>query len=167
MSFDGIDDAVEISTDSMEPNGGSVCLWVWAEGFSATHYYLFGHTIGSWSNRIQLYIDDLEGGLDLGLGDLHYRHTNIDIVEFNKWYHIALTWNGIEYAVYVNGTRQINGSYAGLSTLDSYADIGNTGYRTDRHEAFSGIIDEVRIYTRALTTDKVLAVFSSAGRKIY
>jgi hypothetical protein len=44
--------------------------------------------------------------------------------------------------------------------LSTYADIGNTGYRSDRHEAFMGSIDDVRIYNRALSSSEISGVYS-------
>ncbi|GAI84368.1 unnamed protein product, partial [marine sediment metagenome] len=56
---------------------------------------------------------------------------------------------------------------SGLSTLETYADIGNNGNRAYRTEAFNGIIDGVRIYNRALSTDEVLELYNSAPPAIF
>jgi hypothetical protein len=161
LRFDGIDDAVEIKTDRLDPNAGSISLWAYAEAFSSMPHYLFGHTASfKWSNRIQLYISDPNGNLALGLGDVHFRHTGIEKLDLNRWYHIALTWNGKTYEVYVNGVLKASGLYTGLSQLSAFADIGNDGNPVYRDESFCGIIDEVRIYSRALTPIEVLYLFN-------
>jgi hypothetical protein len=161
LRFDGIDDAVEIKTDRLDPNAGSISLWAYPETFSSMPHYLFGHT-GSfkWSSRIQLYISDPNGNLALGLGDVHFRHTGIEKLDLNRWYHIALTWNGKAYEVYVNGVLKASGNYTGLSQLSAFADIGNDGNPVYRDESFCGIIDEVRIYSRVLTPIEVLYLFN-------
>jgi hypothetical protein len=161
VQFDGIDDAVEIPTTGWNVNSGTITLWANAADLSGVRY-LFGHNVGtsSWSNRIQLYTD--EGNLALGLGDSHVAITGIRTLTPETWYHIALTWDGTNYAVYTNGIEDVNGSYTGLTTLNTIADIGNTGNTSSRNEAFNGIIDEVRVYNRALSANEVQALFNDA-----
>ena len=162
VRFDGTDDAVEIGTADLNISSGTITLWAYAESFSGSHHFLFGHMTQPWSNRIQIYTDDAEGYLDLGLGDSHIRHANIENLDTQRWYHIAVTWDGTNYVVSVDGTAKATGTYTGLSTLETYADIGNNGYASNRIEAFNGIIDEVRIYNRALTADEILDLFNDA-----
>jgi hypothetical protein len=162
VRLDGGDDAVEIGTANLSVNSGTITLWAYAESFSNTHHFLFGLANQPFSNRVQLYTDDAEGYLDLGLGDSHARHTNIENLDTQTWYHIALTWDGSNYLVYVNAVPKANGTYTGLSTLETYADIGNNGYSAGRNEAFGGNIDEVRIYNRALSADEILVLFNEA-----
>ncbi|HUW20065.1 MAG TPA: right-handed parallel beta-helix repeat-containing protein [Sedimentisphaerales bacterium] len=168
LRFDGIDDAVEIGAGELDANCGTISLWAYPEGFSATPHYLFGHTLTTdpWSDRIQLYAGDQSGNLTLGLGDSHFLHTNIQTLEIHKWYHICLTWNENAYVVYVNGTPKANGSYAGLSALASFADIGNDGSTKYRNESFNGVIDEVRVYNRALGAGEISELWASAQAKL-
>ncbi|MHC4148426.1 MAG: LamG-like jellyroll fold domain-containing protein [Planctomycetota bacterium] len=160
VSFDEDNDAIEIAIGGLDANHGTIALWAYAEDLSATRYF-FGHTIASWSNRIQLYAD--QGGLGLGLGDAHATATDIDVLALQTWYYIALTWDGANYSVYVNGIEKASGSYTGLASLNTIADIGNTGNASYRSQAFNGIIDEVRLYGRALTADRVLELYNEAA----
>ncbi len=163
LSFDGADDAVEVPTANFSATGGTIAMWASAANFAPTAKYLFGHASQPWSNRIQLYTDDTEGYLDLGLGDSHSRHTRIQNLDSQRWYHIALSWNGTNYVVYVDGAAGATGTYSGLSALETYADIGNNGDRSDRTEAFNGIIDEVRVYNRPLSPAEVAELYSAGG----
>ena len=100
----------------------------------------------------------MDGGnnqLDLGLGDSHTRDTNIATLSADTWYHIALTWDGTNYIVYIDGDNDANGTYSGLSSIGSYADIGNTGNSSDRAEAFQGKLDQVRIYDKVLSQSEI------------
>jgi len=161
LRFDGVDDAVQIGTDNLNVSGGTITFWIYPESFSSTGQFLFGHATQPWSNRIQLYTDDASGNLDLGLGDSHTRHTNIQDLNTNIWYHITLTWDGTNYVVYVDGGAKASGTYTGLPILETYADIGNNGYSSNRSEAFSGIIDDVRIYNRALNAAEVSELYDA------
>jgi hypothetical protein len=147
-------DHVEIPTTGMSASTGTVSLWGRLEGTQSGKRFFFGHTStpGSWVNRIQLYMNSGDNQLDLGLGDSHSRYTNIQTLSAGTWYHIALTWDGSNYIVYVDGISKASGTYTGLSTLGSYADVGNNGGNTAaRIEAFQGLLDEVRIYDAALS----------------
>jgi hypothetical protein len=100
-------------------------------------------------------MDNADTMLDLGLGDSHARHQEIMSLTTETWYHVALTWEGGNYAVYVNGEEKANGSYTGLDALNTVADIGNDGNTDGRTEAFNGLLDDVRIYDRALSADEM------------
>ena len=154
LDFDGADDAVQISTSDMDVSNGTVAMWVYPYGFTSKDF-IFGHTSQPpWANRIQLYCHS-DGQLDLGMGNNPAVATNIKTLSADQWYHIALTWNGSTYNVYVDGINESNGSYSGLTTLNSYLDIGNTGYRADSSESFYGIIDDVHLYNRVLDVDDI------------
>jgi hypothetical protein len=157
LEFNGDNTAVQISTKDMNPLQGTISLWVNAYGFDAFHHYLFGHTfqMEPWGNRIQLYTNDENGGLDLGLGDAHSRHTNIEKLLTHRWYNVTLTWDGTSYVVYVDGLPKADGSYAGSPILGPIADIGNNGIPISRDESFRGLIDDVRIYNHVLDANDI------------
>ncbi len=160
LSFDGVDDAVQIGTGNLNVSSGAIAFWAYAENFADSTQFLFGHATQPWANRIQLYTNDTSGSLGLGLGDSHTRHQNIQNLNTNTWYHVTLTWHGTNYVVYVDGQAKANGTYTGLSVLGSYADIGNNGNSSERNEGFNGLVDEVHIYNRALSATEVQAVYN-------
>ena len=163
LSFDGTASAadyVEISTADISLAAGTVAMWgnLLPDPQAPDTRYFFGHTtIPPWNSRIQLYMDNADNVLDLGLGDSHSRHQDIMSLTTETWYHVALTWDGANYVVYVNGQEKANGSYTGLDTLNPVADIGNDGRSDDvgRTEVFNGLLDDVRIYDRALSADEI------------
>jgi len=151
ISLDGGDDAVEIPTTGWDAGSGTLSLWAYAQDLSDTQFF-FGHTANS-SNRIQLYT--VAGNLILGLGDDLTLHTGIETLDTNVWYNLALTWNGTNYSVYVDGIEKAAGAYSGLTTLNSYADIGNYGLASSRDAAFDGLIGDVRMYNRTYSAAEV------------
>jgi hypothetical protein len=164
LSFDGDDDYVEIRTTSVSASEGTVELWAKASGFSAAHHYFWGHTTTPvWTNRIQLYTNDEAGNLDLGLGDNHSRATNIQDLDVGVWYHIVLTWDGTNYVVYLDGISKASGTYTDLTSIHSFADIGNNGDAGTRNEALNGTIDEVRIYNKNLNVKEISDLYNNYG----
>jgi len=163
LAFDGTAsdaDYVEISSECISTTAGTLAVWgqLGPEPQAPATRYFFGHTtIPPWGNRIQLYMDNSDTILDMGLGDSHNRHKDIETLATETWYHVALTWDGGNYVVYVNGEEKANGSYTGLDALNTVADIGNDGRNdeTNRTEAFNGLLDDFRIYDVALPAAEI------------
>lgn len=90
-----------------------------------------------------------------------------DSVSQNTWYHVAFTFNGGtagaagDLKLYVNGTyvaqNSTNGSFAGLEDKASDFTIGeyDSNDTESNNTAFTGYIDEVKIYSSALTADQI------------
>ncbi len=166
ISMDGrqgqVADYVEIPMDGMQPTEGSVVFWAKLNDNpqSPGTRYCFGHTtLPPCKNRIQLYLDNGDRRLDLGLGDSHARRTGIHILEVGQWYHIALTWNRGTYRVYMDGELKATGDYSGLSTFQGMAHLGNNGNSTP-NQLFHGALDELYLYARALTQEDIRSLLS-------
>jgi len=83
-------------------------------------------------------------------------------ISLDTWYHMAGTWDGTNEYVYLNGVQVDSGSY-GITppnTLGYKVDIGYGQYGP-RH--FDGIIDEIRIYNRALTPEEVFQNYATVA----
>ncbi|MHA2332664.1 MAG: DUF2341 domain-containing protein, partial [Candidatus Hodarchaeales archaeon] len=163
--FSNLNEYINVGTSGFNDNSGTVEIWGLAYGFSdyPEGTYLFGHTTEpSWNNRIQIYVDDTANGyLDIGLGDQHDLSENITILNLDTWYHIVLSWNGTNYAVYVNGVLKANGTYTGLTAIHSFVDIGNNGDSSDREEAWNGILDEIRVSSVDRTVDWIATEYNN------
>jgi glucose/arabinose dehydrogenase len=72
----------------------------------------------------------------------------------NTWSHLAMTWDGLTRRIYLNGTQVASGALTGTAvTSTSPLRIGGN---TIWSEWFTGQIDEVRIYNRALSAAEVV-----------
>jgi len=166
VTFGARSEYVQVGTNNWDAGKGTIMLWAYPESFSQKDaYYLFGHTTQpAWNNRIQLYITP-DGNLNLGLGNTHTQALGIAALPLNTWSHVGLTWDGSNYVVYVDGVSKAQGSYAGLSTFNSVANIGNAGNDMERTYGFSGKIDEVQVYNKALSATEIQALMNkpSAG----
>ncbi|MHC4807833.1 MAG: LamG-like jellyroll fold domain-containing protein, partial [Planctomycetota bacterium] len=154
---------VTFPTTGMSATAGTIALWGYLDDPQPGQTrYFFGHTtIPSWANRIQIYMDDPTNMLDIGLGYTHSHAIDLLSLETQTWYHIALTWDDAgTCVVYINGEEMTRGPYSGLTTLNTEADIGNNGDRDGRDQGFGGLIDEVRLYNRALTQAEIQKVMT-------
>jgi hypothetical protein len=77
----------------------------------------------------------------------------------NTWTHVALTYDSIALRLYVNGTQVATAARTGaVQTSTNPLWIGgNNPYG----EYFQGLIDEVRVYNRALTQTDIQADMNS------
>lgn len=158
QTFDATNTYQTLSTAGWNLSANTITLWANPGNLSGSHY-IFGHTTpGAWGNRIQIYLRD--STLSLGLGDTHSLQTNLATLQTDQWYFISLSWNGINYTVKVNDQIVGSGTYTGLTALEPFADIGNNGMVTDRTEPFVGIIDDVRVYNRALSNTETNAIYT-------
>ena len=73
----------------------------------------------------------------------------------NTWTHVALTYDGATLRLYINGTQVASRAATGaIQTTNSPLWIGgNSPYG----EYFQGLIDEARVYNRALTQAEIQA----------
>jgi hypothetical protein len=90
----------------------------------------------------------------------------------DRWHHIAATYDGKTLRCYIDGVEKSRPATSPGPLKKSTWDlcIGNSvvDYGTGEFLAYDGLIDEVRIYNRALTTDeiKALATATHAGADI-
>jgi hypothetical protein len=72
----------------------------------------------------------------------------------NVWTHVALTYDGSQLRLYVNGVQVASKARAGAIQTPGSNPLwigGNVPYG----EYFRGVIDEVRVYSRALSAGEI------------
>lgn len=76
--------------------------------------------------------------------------------EPNRWTHVVVTWDGAMLRMYLDGELQAERPRTGFPNPNPYpVIIGNFEYPTCHGCNFGGIIDEVRIYDRALSQAEI------------
>ncbi|MBW8038931.1 MAG: hypothetical protein FVQ85_02905 [Planctomycetes bacterium] len=162
LNFDGSNNLsrVVIPTSGMTTAMGTVSVWanltepqIRGGGRNGSGYF-FGCDNGG-INKILLYMSNSNTQLDMKVGN----HGEINLITLNTgiWYHIALTWNTGAYAVYVNGLMLDTGSYSGLVSLPSTADIGNNG--SSSTQSFHGLMGDVQVYDKSLSTTEIQELY--------
>jgi hypothetical protein len=69
-----------------------------------------------------------------------------------NWHHVGLTWDGAARALYVDDVKVAEDTLGSLAGQDTTLYVGASGPAKRGRAAtfFSGLIDEVRIYNRAV-----------------
>jgi hypothetical protein len=82
-----------------------------------------------------------------------------------EWYHVAATYNGSTCAIYVNGvdvtTVSSDTASGDINNTSSALRIGAEG-GSSPGSYFSGVIDEVQIFNRALSATEVKSLYNAA-----
>lgn len=172
FEFDGVDDVAD--TDLTLPAQGTLELWVNPTSLSHDHGIIgtFGKANGD--DRLWLKVTGPEGGiggpnrLRVNLGSCCAADIDISSpLALETWTQLALTFDYIldDYVLYVNG------QIAGTTTVSRDAPTGKLsfgGLNSTWGESlfFGGLVDEVTLYDRVLTTNEIEAVFNagSAGK---
>lgn len=82
----------------------------------------------------------------------------------NTWYHLAATYNGSQASLYVNGQLKATYSITGkIGTSDYPLQIGHFYNRGFGGGEFNGLIDEIRIYNRGLTSSEIAAIYNAGS----
>jgi hypothetical protein len=166
LNFDGSNNLsrVMIPTSAMATTAGTIAIWAnltepqIRDGDRNGSGYFFGCDNGG-NDKILLYMSNSDTQLDMKVGN--QGENNIVTFSTETWYHIALTWNAGTYAVYVNGLNLDTGSYGGLATLPSTADIGNNG--SSSTQSFHGLMGDVQLYDKSLSAAEIQELYQDGS----
>ena len=112
----------------------------WAEAWSFSAYY--------WGQLgLSFYVDGKGSPEQIWGG----------VLEINKWSYIAFTFDGKNVRIYVDGVMKAEKVWDNPVTLNKFANTPlYIGARKD-NDFFSGKLDEVKIFKRALSLDEIMA----------
>ena len=90
--------------------------------------------------------------------------TNVDMqtddITYNQWYHVALSYDGANTWLYLNGVVADSGSYVGTLRYTGATQSFAIGNSVGGGCGYSGLVDEVRYYERALTLSEIASLAS-------
>jgi len=159
LSFDGVDDYVQVADSSeLRPTTFTYGLWFYRRSHDANYEGI----IVKWTQAYQgvLIESRATGNLRILMGKGGSGSDYITIVEKSinnyQWYHLALTYDGADAILYLNGTAETPVPTAFEASSSSLL----IGKRDDVVQGcFDGTIDEVRIYNRALSANEIETLF--------
>lgn len=183
LMLDGVDDYVSIPDNDFLSfgNGGTdspftIEAWVNPETLagSSDGNWILNKRDGGAGAEYQLAI--YEKGVWFGVfgGTTNYiGKISTNLLSTGSWYHIVGTYDGSKnlsgLKIYINGIEQntsdrVGGTYTGMSNGLSPVIIGKGGW--DSGVEFDGVIDSIRVYSRALGAHEVLSNYNTSGIEI-
>ena len=149
----------------------SISFWVNSNSLTLQELYSNHSRNTAWSG-IRIY-KDTSGFINFMIGKNTGTTANTDYKIItgttnvtNTWAHVCATWDGVNMKLYVNGTQEATAAWAnapvysddynyhaiGSSSLERYSGLNNH---------LSGLIDDVAIFTRVLTTGEITELQSA------
>lgn len=158
LAFDGINDYVAVN-DMDYTNQMSGALWVILNDVFPQQIFI-GQTDGVSNVEVQMQLQGTAGG-----GKFRIRVSTTagaDIVNSTTvpvagvWYHVAWTYDGNSLRMYVNGAEETNVvQNLGVGNISDVNLTYGIGARNTGALSTNGVIDDVRIYNRALSPTEV------------
>jgi len=163
LSFDGSDYVLVNDSSSLEITLVTLEAWVKSPNSPGNYKYIAGKSYGGGWGSYHLYTGP-SGGLRFYIGHNGGYVASPDAgtgIWDNNWHHIVGTYDGSSVKLYVDGTEISGGTIStediAYNSEDFYIGSYGTGYY------FNGLIDEVKIYNRALDSDEVLEHYNAVG----
>lgn len=143
---------------SLNPTSAiTISAWVWAEDWSGNRRIV---QKGNTDNQYRLLAEN---------GKLVWHVTNVGRIEADlppaeTWNHLAATYNRTAMRLYVNGQQvgELNSNVA-IPTTTNPLYIGTKTPGSTAGDHFNGYLDDLRIYSSALSTTEIAAMGQNSG----
>ena len=168
VRLDGVDDYIALPNFDVPGSAMTIAAWINSSSFPTSsdqrfvskaigtaeqdHYWMLSQTVSGQSRlRFRLKTNGTTTTLIASSGDL----------PLNTWYHATATYDGANMRLYLNGVAV--GTIAKSGALTTSAAVpASIGRNPDGSNLMNGVIDDVRIYNRALTPAEISAIINGA-----
>lgn len=161
-AFDGSND--RITTAAIQtPEELTISLWVKFDGFSASDENIFGNRVAAgWDAMVYRNPtgSDIRAHVNQEMAALSM--DTAMSVQTGTWYHIVQTWKSPDLRVYINGVEDANSPVTQAGTILGRNNTWFIG-QDDYEPSFNGTIDEVRLYSRALSAAEVDSLYQQSA----
>lgn len=97
-------------------------------------------------------------------GHTHTLATDSGVLNLNQWQHVAATYDGSTISLYLNAQRAAQRSVSGLISVNNQVSLALGNQPPGAGDRpFNGMIDEVRIYDKALSIGELEALITFNG----
>ena len=161
LIFDGVDDYTTISQPNIQtnPNVFTIAGWIYPDNQYARFITPASNGIDQWvgydngNQRIEFQITET--------ADVNNRNrpSTTGSVPYNTWTHWAITLSDKEIRIYING--QLNASYTETINIGGWTDAWVIGQRGNSANYLKGRLDDLRVYSRALSATEIRALYRS------
>ena len=164
LSFDGENDQVDIAdADSLDVTRITMALWVKLANINKEQWLMQKWGPDTFSGIYSLSVDSSNRILfRISIGETIIGFTSTVVLSKDIWYFIAATYDGAYMRIYVDTAVK---SQAQTGDIDVSAEKLTLGRRkaTGSEIWLDGVLDEIRIYNRALSAAEIQRVTNIRG----
>ena len=174
LHLDGVDDYVKVmhSDELNLVNSFSIALWVKISRKAASGDYTSDQNLISKRLNLVNYSEAYAlkvfgpdrpnaGRAEFGTNASTFSppwHAGSSIFDTNGWYHLTVTIDNQSVKIYINSSTDSESSYTGQLSINEQPIF--IGIKADMTRAVKGLIDDIRIYNRALSAAEVQALYN-------
>jgi len=156
LEFDGSDDTVTFGTGPALSGTTDFSVAAWIKTSKTTAGVIIQQRNGGYNGEYRFMVNG-SGQLSLmlyGDGDYQYDFSTTKMVNDGTWHHAVFVRQDSSGYIYIDGNIEASDSGT-LRNLDSTIRVAVGADVRDSINYFSGIIDDVRIYNKALTQEEI------------
>jgi hypothetical protein len=149
LQLDGVNDYVR-TPFILDPAAGAFSVFAWVKG-GAAGQAIISQTGGLAGGSTWLGIDPSAGTLMTGLMSPQPALQSQSIITEGKWHKIGLVWDGSRRHLYVDGEEVAEDSRDFIRVASDGGLYLGAGNNLEAGSFWSGLIDDIKIYDRAVT----------------
>ena len=163
LRFDGSNGYIEVpdSSSLYQTQGITVEIWIKSSNVNRRYPNIFNKgTPHDLSYVLRLYDVYAQPSFQIqtlnGYKEIHSSETLTN----NKWYHLVGTYDGSSIKLFVDGALKAEDRWSGNIVTNNHALVMGTAPAEKGYE-YQGLIDEVAIYSKALTPEEIKAHYNA------
>ncbi len=154
LSFDGVDDFVQTSVAS-NSLPISISTWIYAHDISGSHSIVDSDVAGQYGHSLIIGYNPKNGNYQIEFHDGSFDTSHP--ASLNQWTHAVVQFDS-KICFFADGIKKFEQTY-------QKGNLNGTNFRIGRHSSskphvYAGLIDDVRIYDRALSAAEVQALYN-------
>jgi hypothetical protein len=128
-------------------------FWIKPAAYPGTISVIGGNYLASYQNGFSFKFDGSSWVFSLGNDSTASIVSCANtMIPLDQWTHVLASWDGAAVRLYIDGVEESEGSFTVNPTYFVTAASAETGFRLN---SFPGMIDDVRLYKRALTLAEI------------
>lgn len=170
FGFDGTDDLINTSLSSIiEPEEFSVVAWIKTSETINSQSIISKYNHSSGSDLDDSFYLGMHNGLvkwQMNAGDSYSIIEASVNISNDQWHFLAGTWDGTNQIIYIDGAQDSVLTYSGTGHINNTnlpVIIGKTENQGGGPRYFNGVIDDIRLYEKALTADEIQTLYHEGG----
>lgn len=173
--LNGTSDSVSFGDiDAIAGKNLSVCMWIKPVQNNANNQLIIGQTDLNTDRSFRFDVKDGDstpnpGGIVFVVFNSAGGTNNLQAskrVDDGNWHHICGTWDGTTQNIYIDGSLNATGSFAGTGLKSSTKPVilGVTSHASTKNW-YGGLIDEVMLFTTGLNSTQVTAIYNNQSAR--